>query len=52
MDEKQKKQEEKEQPKRCPFDKDLVCEDCRLYRQWMLDVEECCVFVFLAMRAV
>jgi len=38
--------------KRCPFDKDLKCEDCRLYQSFSKDIGKVCSINFTAMRSV
>lgn len=42
---------EKEEQKRCPFDKTLKCEDCRLYVHFSKDSGKVCSIIFTAVRS-
>ena len=36
---------------RCPFSKDLKCEDCRLYQFQSKGIGKVCVLIYIAMRS-
>lgn len=41
-----------EKEARCPFDKDLACENCRLYQFISSDTGKICSINYLALRSV
>ena len=49
--EKKPENKTKAEVKRCPFDKDIKCEDCRLYQNFSKDIGKVCSINFIAMRS-
>ena len=47
----EKKPDAKKKEPRCPFDKDLKCEDCRLFIHVSKDVGKVCSINLTAMRS-
>lgn len=47
----EKKPDAKKKEPCCPFDKDLKCEDCRLFISRSKDMPKTCVFIFLVLRS-
>lgn len=37
--------------KRCPFDKSLMCEDCRLFQEFSKEIGKACSLNFVALRS-
>lgn len=47
----EKKPETKIKEKRCPFDKSLKCEDCRLFWEFSNALAPMCVLIYTAIRS-